>query len=135
MNDIYIDNKYKLEQNINNEADQYIFQKIKTYVYKYPLFIYKYGESSTLHQGAISRHDSSKKRIENMYAFSRKTGAVIPNEPENVIEEFTSYISGTCDAMQYYAYFFLFLLITSILIYILAIFELINVKIIKRIYT
>jgi GR25 family glycosyltransferase involved in LPS biosynthesis len=67
MRQIYFNGKYNIEPEINNESDQYIFQKIPTYVYKYPMFIYKYEETSTLHQGAVPRHDQSKRRIEEMY--------------------------------------------------------------------
>lgn len=59
--------KYKFDADKNHEVDQYVNQMIITYTYKYPMFIYKYGEESTLHGGAISRHDSSKKRIDDMY--------------------------------------------------------------------
>jgi len=74
-------NKYKTDPDTNNEADQYIFQKLVTYVYKYPIFIYSYGEDSTLHQGAVSRHDQSKKRVEDMY--NGKTPDTTPQQTIN----------------------------------------------------
>lgn len=79
MNEIYKDGKYNIETSINNEADQYIYQKVITYTYRYPLFIYKYNEESTLHQGAIERHNVSRQRIEDMYT-----------EKPNIMEGFTS---------------------------------------------
>jgi GR25 family glycosyltransferase involved in LPS biosynthesis len=79
INEIYIDGKYNIETYINNEADQYIYQKVTTYTYRYPLFIYKYNEESTLHQGAIERHNISRNRIEDMYI-----------DKPNIMEGFTT---------------------------------------------
>ena len=79
ISEIYIDGKYNIETYINNEADQYIYQKVKTYTYRYPLFIYKYNEESTLHQGAVERHNISRKRIEDMYI-----------DKPNIMEGFTN---------------------------------------------
>jgi len=59
--------KYKFDADKNHEIDQYVNQKVVSYTYKYPMFIYKYGEESTLHGAAIERHNQSRKRIDDMY--------------------------------------------------------------------
>lgn len=111
INDIYRDGKYHLESEINNEADQYIFQKVRTYVYKYSYFIYKYGETSTLHQRAVSRHDLSRQRIENM---------LMGNETDNVSEGFTSKINESItDSFEYFMNNSLFILLRLLILLLL----------------
>jgi hypothetical protein len=71
INDCYdtSNKKYLFDKSISHEADKYIFLKLITYVYRYPFFIYGYDENSTLqHQGAIKFHNSSRKRIDEMYS-------------------------------------------------------------------
>lgn len=68
-NKINLPNYIKLESNLLHTADNYIFDKIKTYFYKYPLFIYAYNETSTIHQEHVERyHNKSKQQIDDMLA-------------------------------------------------------------------
>lgn len=123
INNMYYDNKYVIDPNINNEADQYIFQKINTYVYKYPFFIYKYGEESTLHQGAITRHDISRKRIEKMY-----------NNEFSYIEGFSKYTIPFYTFIK--KYIWLLLCIFIVIIYlIMSLFLRLNKKSKKKVFT
>jgi len=75
---MYKNEKYYVTENYYHGPDNYIFQMLKTYTYKYPLFIYKYDETSTLHQDHIPLHNDSKKRIEDMYN-NLNTGGSIEN--------------------------------------------------------
>jgi hypothetical protein len=67
MNGIYSNGKYNLEHYIIHHADCYLFTKLKTYTYKYPLFIYKTNNDSLLHPEDLMEHEYSKMKIENMY--------------------------------------------------------------------
>lgn len=116
IDNMYYNGKYKIDAKINNEADQYIFQKIKTYVYRYPYFIYKYGETSTLHQDAITRHNISRKRIEEMY-----------NNESNFIEGFSNYIPNIWSYVNLYAMFFI-LIFSIILYYFFTVYNKLNKK-------
>ena len=58
------ENKYKLEDTLH-VADVYIFNKMNTYAYKYPMFTYKFNQSSTIHQEHLEQHDRNKKIIDN----------------------------------------------------------------------
>ena len=64
---IYRNNKYYPFQNIANVSDVYLFQLTNAYTYKYPMFIYKTNNNSTIHQDHVSYHDASKKIIEDNY--------------------------------------------------------------------
>ena len=60
-------NLYILNQNINHTADEYLFKTLITYTYKYPLFIYKYNNNSTIHNNHISTiHNPSKVKIDKI---------------------------------------------------------------------
>ena len=48
-------------------ADHFIFSYLKTYCYKYPMFIYKDDNDSLLHPGDLSDHKRSKQNIVKMY--------------------------------------------------------------------
>ncbi len=63
------DNKVKLKPNMQHTSDNYVFNIIKTYFYKYPMFIYAYNEQSTIHQEHVNAfHDKSKSKI-NKYIY------------------------------------------------------------------
>ena len=60
-------NLYTLNKNINHTADEYLFKTLITYTYKYPLFIYKYNNNSTIHNNHISTiHNPSKVKIDKI---------------------------------------------------------------------
>jgi GR25 family glycosyltransferase involved in LPS biosynthesis len=111
----YIDNKYKIDPSINNESDQYIFQKINTYVYKYPYFIYKYGENSTLHQSAVKRHDASRQRIEDMYAIEYKGDTIEGFSKYDISDDYSEY--NLKNSKYKWIYIFIFILLCIFIIY------------------
>lgn len=59
--------KYTLRDYHTHEADHYLYKVLRTYTYKYTLFIYPTENTSTLHPEDLSSHVRSKLRIENMY--------------------------------------------------------------------
>jgi GR25 family glycosyltransferase involved in LPS biosynthesis len=63
----YKNNIYHLSTKYSNVADVYLYNLTNSYVYKYPYFIYKTDNNSTIHPDHISYHDASKKKIENNY--------------------------------------------------------------------
>jgi GR25 family glycosyltransferase involved in LPS biosynthesis len=63
----YKNNIYHLSAKYSNVADVYLYNLTNSYVYKYPYFIYKTDNNSTIHPDHISYHDASKKKIENNY--------------------------------------------------------------------
>ena len=63
----YKKNKYYLPETPANVADIYLYNLTNSYVYKYPYFIYKTDNNSTIHPEHISIHNESKKKIENNY--------------------------------------------------------------------
>lgn len=67
IDSIYKSGNYVLGENIRPVSDIYLYTKLKTYVYKYPYFIYRYNEISLLHQEHVATiHNISRRRIENM---------------------------------------------------------------------
>jgi GR25 family glycosyltransferase involved in LPS biosynthesis len=65
-------NKYKLnDKNTAYVADVFIYNKLNTFVYKYPYFIYISNNDSTIHSDHISAHDKSKQIIINNYKKSK----------------------------------------------------------------
>jgi len=64
MNQIYYNGKYRLDNTPAHVADVYIYTKLKTYTYKYPMFIYKMENTSTIHADHLSDHVVSRKLIE-----------------------------------------------------------------------
>ena len=60
-----ITNFKSLPQNHSHEADHYLFNKYNTYAYKFPMFIYRTNEISTIHQHHVNGHDNSKNMIIN----------------------------------------------------------------------
>jgi len=117
-NEVYKNGKYHIETTINNEADQYIFVKLKTYVYKYPLFTYKYDENSTLHQSAIPFHNLSRKRTDDLYKV--------------IVEQFTT----QCNNLYCYANnnrtMMIYIIIFIVVIFIIILYCLYNPNIFKK---
>jgi len=94
INEMYKNEKYYVTKNYKHDADVYIFQMLKTYTYKYPLFIYKYDESSTLHQDAIGGHNDSRKRIEYMYNnVNKKNKKLLKFEGFEGFESFEKFVN------------------------------------------
>ena len=60
-------NKYNLNKNKNHTADEYIFNSLITYVYKYPYFTYPFDNTSTIHEGHINTHIASKQYTINLW--------------------------------------------------------------------
>jgi GR25 family glycosyltransferase involved in LPS biosynthesis len=67
INDIYKGGKYELEHYIIHHADCYIFNKLTTYTYKFPYFIYKTNNDSLLHPEDLKHHELSKLKVLEMY--------------------------------------------------------------------
>jgi GR25 family glycosyltransferase involved in LPS biosynthesis len=67
INEIYKNDKYTLKQHLSPHADRYIFMSLKTYVYKYPMFIYKTENDSTLGHN-IQEHIQFKNHIIEEYS-------------------------------------------------------------------
>lgn len=63
----YKNGKYNLSLKYANVADVYLYNLTNTYAYKYPYFIYKTENDSTIHPDHISYHNASKKRIVDNY--------------------------------------------------------------------
>lgn len=59
--------QYKLRNYHTHEADHYLFKCLRTYAYKYPMFIYPTENNSTLHPSDLQSHILSKNRIIQMY--------------------------------------------------------------------
>ncbi len=64
INNLYVNNKYELNDNYPVEADGYLFTELNTYTYKYPYFIYPIDNDSSIHPEHISAHNKSKKIID-----------------------------------------------------------------------
>lgn len=60
----YSNEKYHLENSTQHVSDVYIYEKLKTYTYKYPMFIYKMENTSTIHTTHLDYHVLSRKMIE-----------------------------------------------------------------------
>jgi GR25 family glycosyltransferase involved in LPS biosynthesis len=70
-----IHGKYKIQPEITPDADVYMWAFINGYVYKYPMFIYAYDETSTLNHDT-KFHNESKKRIQMMYLGKKQQGPI-----------------------------------------------------------
>jgi hypothetical protein len=64
INQTYSNGKYYLENSIQHVADVYIYEILKTYTYRYPMFIYKMKNTSTIHETHLDYHVLSRKLIE-----------------------------------------------------------------------
>lgn len=64
---------YNLSSNTTHVADSHIYELTNSYAYKYPMFIYKTVNNSTIHSDHIPYHVQSKERIlENYHKISQK---------------------------------------------------------------
>jgi GR25 family glycosyltransferase involved in LPS biosynthesis len=65
-----IDNsgKYDLDPKIHHSSDVYLYTVLNTHVYKYPMFIYKTDNDSTIHSGHLSGHELNKRAILEIYS-------------------------------------------------------------------
>lgn len=54
--------RFILRPNYDHRVDHYLYQILKTYTYKYPLFIYSDDNDSQIHSGHLSYHVESKNR-------------------------------------------------------------------------
>lgn len=59
--DSFINNKYVLNPIIDISADIYLYKVMKKYAYKYPYFIFKSENDSTIHSQDVVCHENSKK--------------------------------------------------------------------------
>ena len=85
ISDIYKNNLYYLENNIKHAADDYLFIKLKTYVYKYPYFIYGYSEKTTIPTSNVRYHNFSRSQVENMYENELNTSK--KNKTNEIIQD------------------------------------------------
>jgi hypothetical protein len=61
---IFINNKYNLDIGLSHNCDIYIFKILRTYTYKYPLFIYNDNNNSYIHEEHVENiHNRSKSSI------------------------------------------------------------------------
>jgi GR25 family glycosyltransferase involved in LPS biosynthesis len=69
MTEMYdpVSGKYTVRDYHTHEADHYLYKVLKTYVYKWPYFIYPTVNTSTLHPEDLNSHIRSKLRLEYMY--------------------------------------------------------------------
>jgi GR25 family glycosyltransferase involved in LPS biosynthesis len=71
INKIYKNDKYTLNMDYPHSADNYIYFELKSYVYKYPYFVHKTENDSTLHQEHVDEiHTPAKNRA--IQAFERE---------------------------------------------------------------
>lgn len=69
MTEMYdpVSGKYTVRDYHTHEADHYLYKVLRTYVYKWPYFIYPTVNTSTLHPEDLSSHIRSKMRLEYRY--------------------------------------------------------------------
>jgi len=69
MTEMYnpVSGKYTLRDYHTHEADHYLYKVLRTYVYKWPYFIYPTINTSTLHPEDLSSHIRSKMRLEYLF--------------------------------------------------------------------
>uniref|UniRef100_A0A6C0DQD6 Glycosyl transferase family 25 domain-containing protein n=1 Tax=viral metagenome TaxID=1070528 RepID=A0A6C0DQD6_9ZZZZ len=63
MNDIYMDGKYKIYDNICQEADNFLFNTLRTYTYRIPYFTNNTDFVSTIHNEQVLGSKISKEVI------------------------------------------------------------------------
>ena len=59
--------KYNLGNHARHISDWYIYHSINTYIYRYPMFIYKTENDSTIHETHLSEHVQTKIQMINAY--------------------------------------------------------------------
>lgn len=109
----YYDGTYHLDDNIKQAADDYLFIKMKTYVYKYPYFMYGYSENTTIPTSNVKYHNYSRRKIEYLYETqyineSEYTGSSIQSG-QNVVENFSNFTPSSYDNNFFLYIFFIFL--------------------------
>ncbi len=67
LNKIYNNNKFTMIKNYLHPADVYLFNLVKTYVYKYPYFIYKTDNDSYIADGAAFMNSSKERNFDNTW--------------------------------------------------------------------
>jgi len=88
-----------------NQADWYLFSKMKTYTYKYPYFTYRTNNDSTLHSEDLPGHEMSKIRVTKMYqAMYREDKNVIL---QDISEGFGEKDLVNAPSLQHYSYMYL----------------------------
>lgn len=63
----YHNGVYTLDKNTTHVADSHIYELTNSYAYKYPMFIYKTVNNSTIHEDHIPYHVQSKDQILHNY--------------------------------------------------------------------
>lgn len=71
INEIYLNGIYNLDNNTQHSSDHYIYNKLITYVYKYPYFIYPDNNDSSI-QSSTDRLLEWKKTFINMWENKEK---------------------------------------------------------------
>jgi GR25 family glycosyltransferase involved in LPS biosynthesis len=72
MDKIYTNEHYDLTHKYHHVADFLIYDLLRTYIYKYPYFIYRTKNDSYLHPDHLSGHVKSKKHITDAYESMNK---------------------------------------------------------------
>ena len=67
MDKIYENGKYSLSDEYHHSSDIYLYEELTSYVYKYPIFIYKTDNDSTIHGGHLNGHELNKDSIIEVY--------------------------------------------------------------------
>ena len=68
MDKIYENGKYSLSENYHHSSDIYLYKELTSYVYKYPVFIYKTDNDSTIHGDHLNGHELNKQAILEIYS-------------------------------------------------------------------
>jgi GR25 family glycosyltransferase involved in LPS biosynthesis len=63
----YVNGKHQIHQHTIPVADMYLYYSVNTYCYKYPMFIYKSENESTIHQSHSGMHNDAKELIIKNY--------------------------------------------------------------------
>lgn len=67
ISELYDGRRYRLDNVSRHVADEYIYKKLRTYTYRYPFFIYKANNTTTLmHNNSLAFHESSRRDIEEV---------------------------------------------------------------------
>jgi GR25 family glycosyltransferase involved in LPS biosynthesis len=64
--DSYKNHKYILDMNVDISADIYLYKVMKKYAYRYPYFIFKSQNDSTIHSQDVKCHENSKQITKQM---------------------------------------------------------------------
>jgi len=107
MNEIYIPDtkRYRLDANHHHVADSIIYEYCISYTYKFPFFVYRSDNDSTLHSDHLSWHESVKKRVTNMYQamYPENDAAIF----QDISEGFGEKDLANGPSLQYYSYMYL----------------------------